>query len=173
MRPRWSLSISNICLDRHRGSSRLCRPLFAGLMLACLIPEAYALDPNRAIHQYIRDQWSDEQGFPGGAVNALAQTPDGYLWIGAEKGLVRFDGQNFRLFNNANMSEFPISPVLGLITDAEGSLWIRLQSPGLLRYRRGIFESIFPDTQADRGVTAMALGIHGDVLLARPGDPIR
>jgi len=33
-----------------------------------------------------------EQGFPGGPVYAIAQTPDGYLWIGAERGLIRFDG---------------------------------------------------------------------------------
>ena len=45
--------------------------------------------------QYIRDLWERDKGFPGGPVNAIAQTPDGYLWIAAEKGLVRFDGLSF------------------------------------------------------------------------------
>src|SRR5690348_12976934 len=106
MRPRLQLNTSNICLDGSRVCARALRWLFAELAFACLIPAAQALDPNRAIHEYIRDRWSDEQGFPGGAVNAFAQTPDGYLWIGAEKGLVRFDGQKFVLFNHANTSEF-------------------------------------------------------------------
>jgi hypothetical protein len=47
--------------------------------------------------QYIRDHWEAEKGFPGGPVYAITQTADGYLRIGTEKGLVRFDGLNFRL----------------------------------------------------------------------------
>ena len=47
--------------------------------------------------QYIRDRWGTERGFPRGPVYAITQTPDGYLWIGTEAGLVRFDGSTFRL----------------------------------------------------------------------------
>ena len=42
--------------------------------------------------QYIREQWDSERGYPGGAVTAITQTADGYLWIGTNKGLLRFDG---------------------------------------------------------------------------------
>ncbi len=56
------------------------------------IPALHALDPKRPLEQYIHDQWGEEQGYPGGAVTAFAETPDGYLWIGADKGLIRFDG---------------------------------------------------------------------------------
>ena len=58
-----------------------------------------ALDAERGLSQYLRDRWGSESGFPGGPVYAIAQTSDGYLWIGAEKGLVRFDGLTFRLMD--------------------------------------------------------------------------
>ena len=133
-----------------------------------LVPAAQALDPNRLMEQYIRDRWTEDQGYPGGAVYAFAQTPDGYLWIGGEKGLVRFDGLSFHVFNNANTPELPSSPVLGLATDTEGSLWIRLQTPAVVRYRRGVFE---PMDQAS-GVTAMGYGKTGGILLVRTYDPL-
>ena len=56
-----------------------------------------ALDPDRSLSQYIVTRWGARESFPGGAINAIAQTPDGYLWIGAENGLVRFDGISFQL----------------------------------------------------------------------------
>ncbi len=64
----------------------------------CGLQVAHAIDPAREVSQYIRDAWETEQGFPGGPVHAIAQTTDGYLWLGTEKGLVRFDGVAFRLF---------------------------------------------------------------------------
>src|SRR5579863_2239861 len=64
------------------------------LLAVCAAPMALALDPHRVPEQYIHDRWSREQNYTGGAVKAFAQTPDGYLWIGAQNGLVRFDGLN-------------------------------------------------------------------------------
>ena len=153
----------NTCLE---AAARLA------ILVSCFLPAAQGLDPNRALSQYIRDQWNEENGFPGGAVNAIAEF-DGYLWIGAEKGLVRFDGKNFQLFNHANSSVFPSSPVLGLAADGDGNLWIRLQSPALLRYRDGVFQDWIPDMKPENGVTAMGRGVHNDILLARDGHPSR
>lgn len=150
-----------------------CVSLLAFWLVACLVPAAHALDPNRSFAEYIHSQWNAQQGFPGGAVHAFAQTPDGYLWIASEKGLVRFDGIGFRLFNHANTASLPASPVLGLIVDSEGSLLIRLQTPGLLRYRNEQFEDVLPATLPDTVVTAMARGLSGDVLLVSRQDPMR
>src|SRR5262245_37651702 len=131
----------------------------------CLAVSAQALDPNRALSQYIRKEWGAGQGFPGGAVYAIAETADGYLWIGAEKGLVRFDGLNFRLFNHSNSPAFPNSPVLGLTADAEGNLWVRFQNLSLLRYRDGAFQEVLPNLSPEaQGVTAMCQGKSGEVL---------
>jgi signal transduction histidine kinase/ligand-binding sensor domain-containing protein len=134
----------------------------------CLVPAAHALDPNRNISQYIHDRWSAEQGFPGGVVYAIAQTSDGYLWIGAENGLVRFDGLSFHLYNHSNTPELPAGPVLGLTADREGSLWIKVQSQGLLRYRNGAFQAELENPSGPPNVvTAMGLAKNGDVLVSR------
>ncbi len=141
-------------------------PLVA-LAFVCLANSANALDPNRAMSQYIHDQWGAEQGFPGGPVYAIAQTPDGYLWMGTEKGLVRFDGINFRLLESSDSTTSPLGPVLGLAVDAEGNLWVRLQGPRLLRYRDGKFLNVLPDLKmAETDVTAMCVGKNGEILLS-------
>ena len=69
-----------------------CKGLLAAVALVCFASSANGLGSNKTISQYLRDHWGAEQGFPGGPVYAFAQTPEGYLWIGTEKGLVRFDG---------------------------------------------------------------------------------
>ncbi len=73
----------------------------AGVVVVCLACPLRAIDPGRMLSQYMREQWGSERGFTGGAVTAIAQTSDGYLWIGTEKGLIRFDGLNFRLYQQA------------------------------------------------------------------------
>ena len=91
------MSDSNTCLDRGVRRPRFRRALAAGCAPRCSRPPA-ELEAERALSQYVRDRWATETGFPGGPVYAITQTGDGYLWIGAEKGLVRFDGLTFRLF---------------------------------------------------------------------------
>ena len=140
------------------------------LTVTCLAPGAHCLDPNSAIAAYFHDKWTADQGFPGGAVDAIAQTPDGYLWIGGEQGLVRFDGVSF---SRMNSSAIPAAPVLGLATDSDGNLWIRLETPGLVRYSGGSFTQVVPDTNPKLGFTAMGPGSRGDVLFIRSGDALR
>jgi signal transduction histidine kinase/ligand-binding sensor domain-containing protein len=154
---------------RDGQARQLCsfRWLLAGFAALCIINTAYGLDPNRAMSQYIRDQWGAERGFPGGPVYAITQTPDGYLWIGTEKGLVRFDGLNFNLIQVASTPSLATGPVLGLMADADGNLWIRLRSPSILRYRDGKFENVLPDLEyEERGVTAMCRATNGDALFS-------
>jgi signal transduction histidine kinase/ligand-binding sensor domain-containing protein len=127
----------------------------------------YGIDPSRDLSHYIRDQWGRSKGFPGGQVYAITQTRDGYLWIGAEKGLVRFDGLNFRLFHHANTPSLPVGPILGLESDVEGGLWIRLQGPSILRYSDGKFEDLSSSLeQGEPAFTAMGRGKNGEVLLS-------
>src|SRR5437870_5687774 len=134
--PRLSLRSSNTCLERpvSRYVSIAC--LLIGLLIGCLLEPTYAMDPNRAMSQYLRDRWGPENGFPKGPAYAITQTTDGYLWIGTERGLVRFDGVNFQVVAGTD------GPVLDLVPDADGSLWIRLLRPTLLRYRNGEFRNV-------------------------------
>jgi len=144
--------------------------LRAFVAVALLAPTLCGLDPNSSIAGYIHDKWSADQGFPGGAVNAISQTPDGYLWIGGDQGLIRFDGVSF---SRINSPAIPVGPVLGLAADRHGNMWIRLEKSGLVRYSRGGFEPVIPDTKPDLAFTAMGPGSRGDVLFIRPGDPMR
>jgi signal transduction histidine kinase/ligand-binding sensor domain-containing protein len=125
-----------------------------------------ALDGERALSQYLRDRWGNESGFPGGPVYAIAQTTDGYLWIGAEKGLVRFDGLTFRLVDAGAVARAGPA-VLGVAGDADGSLWARLRGIGLVRHHAGRVDNVLANQGAPRSVvTAMLRGKDGGILLA-------
>jgi ligand-binding sensor domain-containing protein len=87
----------------------------------------------------MRDRWGAHNGFGFGPVYAISQAKDGYLWIGTEQGLVRFDGQSFRRIDNPNPAR-AVRPVVGLTPDANGDLWVRPRRPSLLRLRRGKFD---------------------------------
>ena len=134
-----------------------------GIVLAGLVTDARALDPNRLPSQYVRQQWTTETRFPGGAVNGIAQTADGYLWIGTEKGLIRFDGFDFRPVSFASIATASNVPILQLLTDAGGRLWIRPQGADLVRQKDGIFESVRYGPDA---ITALSKDNHGDVLVS-------
>jgi signal transduction histidine kinase/ligand-binding sensor domain-containing protein len=144
-------------------SYRLKLAILASLLFA---HRATALDPNRAMSQYVHDQWRSDQGFPRGAVYAITQAADGYLWIGTEAGLVRFDGSNFRLIKD-DSGAFTITGVLGLTPDNNGCLWLRLQDLTVLRYCDGVFNSPASDPLILTPISAMGRANNGGVLFAR------
>jgi signal transduction histidine kinase/streptogramin lyase len=111
------------------------------------------------ISQYVHDSWGTEKGYLGGAVNAICQSSDGYLWIGTERGLVRFDGSTFTLIQRPLPGLPPLGSVRGLATDAEGNLWIQPEGPGVFFYRNGRFED-----------ATTALGLQESTLTALAGD---
>jgi signal transduction histidine kinase/ligand-binding sensor domain-containing protein len=138
--------------------------LVVGLAVACLAHPARAIDPNRAISHYMLERWGSEKGFPGGSVTSIAQTPEGYLWIGTDKGLIRFDGLAFRTVQQATPTSFPIGPVQQLLADGQGNLWILLQNTKIFRYRDGEFEP--GRDEAEYGITSVGRGKDGTVLLS-------
>lgn len=135
------------------------------LFVALFAVEAYAIDPNRAMSQYIRERWGTEQGFPRGPVYAIGQSGDGYLWIGTKAGLVRFDGLKFHLVRDVPGLQNRES-VFGLMPDRQGNLWIQLEGVNLLRYRNGVFDRPSSSTPLPARITAMCQSNQGDLLLA-------
>ncbi len=134
-----------------------------GIVLAGLATDARALDPNRLPSQYVREQWTIETRFPGGAVNGIAQTADGYLWIGTDRGLLRFDGFDFRPVSFTPITTSSNVSILQLLTDAGGKLWIRPQGAYLVRQKDRGFESVRYGLPA---ITAMSKDNHGGVLVS-------
>ncbi len=100
-----------------------------------------ALDPKKAITQYHHDVWNLDEGLPQSAVQALAQTPDGYLWIGLEEGLVRFDGVRFNLFFKGNTPAFTHNNIFAILASKDSSLWVGTQGGGLIRFKAGEFQA--------------------------------
>jgi signal transduction histidine kinase/streptogramin lyase len=135
------------------------------LVGVCLGATTSALDGARPMSHYIRDQWGSDKGFPGGPVYAITQSADGYLWIAAEKGLVRFDGLAFRLLEPRGTTTSAGPTVLGVAAAADGSVWARLRGQALVRYHRGTFADILSSTGPPESVvSAMARG-RGDTML--------
>lgn len=106
--------------------------LLAGLALFAL-PRAHAAD------DYLVDVWTSENGLPDSSVTAVAQTPDGYLWVGTYNGVARFDGVRFVTYDPANTPELGHARVRKLLTDARGTLWICAFDGSLTTYRDGKF----------------------------------
>jgi len=141
------------------------RCTLVGILLAGLVTDARSLDPNRLPSQYVREQWITESRFPGGAVNGIAQTADGYLWTGTDRGLIRFDGFNFRPVSLTSITPAPNVSILQLFTDARGTLWIRPEGTHLVRQKDGKLESV-RSTLNLYGITALSKDINGGVLVS-------
>ena len=96
--------------------------------------------PYLAVSQYQHDRWTTADGLPNHAIDWIARTPDGYLWLGTEGGLLRFDGVRFTAFdrNNTPALQGISYPTIPLHVDRHGVLWIAT-STGLVRYKEGQF----------------------------------
>ena len=86
--------------------------------------------------------WTTDEGLPQATIASLLQTRDGYLWIGTEEGLARFDGVRFLVFNSRTVPAFRDSHILALLEDRAGNLWIGTNGGGLLRHRNGSFAPV-------------------------------
>ncbi|MBV9035868.1 MAG: hypothetical protein JO182_15370 [Acidobacteriaceae bacterium] len=124
--------------DKHGLSLILRRArIYWSAVLFCLVlPQIFAstaeasLAPDKPINQFTLQNWQYAQGLPQNSVLAIAQTPDGYLWLGTEEGLARFDGVRFVKFDRQN-SKLDHNMVQALLVDRKGTLWAGTQGGGL------------------------------------------
>jgi signal transduction histidine kinase/ligand-binding sensor domain-containing protein len=102
---------------------KVVRTLSICTVLLFLVAPAGALNPDRDIHQLAHRSWGEKDGYPG-KTEALAQTADGFLWIGSDNGLFRFDGVHFERYVQRSGDKLSEGPVRGLLALPDGSLWI-------------------------------------------------
>src|SRR5262245_37636877 len=95
----------------------------AGALLACC-PCAFALDPTLDVSQYAHSSWKFADGTIQSRVTSMAQTPDGYLWLGTEFGLFRFDGVRSTPWQPPPGQQLPSNYVVSLLVARDGTLWI-------------------------------------------------
>ena len=85
------------------------------------------------------ENWQLEQGLPQISITSIAQTPDGYLWLGTFNGLARFDGVRFTIFDEGNTPALGNSAITHLQVDVHGALWIVTMAGRLVRMAGGQF----------------------------------
>lgn len=117
------------------------RGLCLGVLALGLATPTVALESDKDLDQYNIRRWTLEDGLPSDTVTSLAQTPDGYLWIGTNAGLVRTDGRQFMVFDVGNVEAMESSVVNTLAVDSAGVLWVGTNA-GLLRLDAGRFERV-------------------------------
>ncbi len=126
-------------------------------LLACP-PPGLALEPSTPLANYGRQSWVMENGLPQNTVQALVQTRDGFIWLGTEVGLVRFDGNGFQVFDKNSTPALPDNDVRCLLETRGGALWIGT-SDGLARWKDGVMTAF---TTKD--------GLPGNGILALNGE---
>jgi ligand-binding sensor domain-containing protein len=134
------------------------------LACACLHPAmAWAVDPARLISQYSHTAWRVQDGFFRGSPYTFVQTEDGYLWIGTDSGVVRFDGVSFLPWNSDQDGELPNNEVMQLLAARDGSLWIATLG-GLSRWRE---RQLTNYSVGPGGATAMLEDRRGTIWIGR------
>ena len=138
----------------HFGRCRLAAVLWA------IAQTGWALNPHTSLTQYSRTVWTQADGLPQDTIRAITQTADGYLWLGTDEGLARFDGYEFTTFDKRG-GDLPSNSIAALATTADGALWIGTAS-GLAEYREKRFRTFTrQDGLPDDSVTALYADSRG------------
>ena len=107
-----------------RGRYGIAPGIVLGFVLLASCPCAFALNPALDVNQYAHTSWKIRDGFTKGQIVSIAQTPDGYLWLGTEFGLLRFDGVRSVPWQPPPGRHLPSSYILSLLATRDGTLWI-------------------------------------------------
>lgn len=139
--------------------------LLAVLVFLWLSTGLTALDPEKPLQYYQLDEWQISHGLPHNWIITIAQTPDGYLWIGTYSGLVKFDGARFEMIEKIGDVDITNRSILNLYVDQQGTLWIGTRF-GLGRYKNDEFR-VFnkSDGLSDEDIGCITEDMHGDLWL--------
>ncbi|HYB95243.1 MAG TPA: two-component regulator propeller domain-containing protein [Vicinamibacterales bacterium] len=148
------------------------RRTLSALVVAILAitPSAYALDPAKAISQYVHLVWDSDDGLPQNSVSAVVQTHDGYIWFGTQEGLVRFDGVRFTVFDKVRETAFSTNHVTALAEDRGGVLWIGFNNGHIVRYAGRRFTRL--DEPFGRSISAIVQGTTGEMWIGTREDGV-
>ena len=139
--------------------------LLGWLMVAAMPPSSSGAMLEAQTSQWLITTWETDQGLPENSATAMVQTPDGYLWFGTFKGLVRFDGFNFTVFDQANTPELPSDGVVNLHVDHAGRLWVSTLSGLVLFDGQDWSPMRAPSMPNDDPVRTFTERAGGDLLL--------
>ena len=146
---------------RDRSLSRRTRRLYrafpaAFFFLVCI----HVTVAQVSLRHEVLTTWTTEQGLPQDFVSAIAQTPDGLIWVGTYGGLARFDGMHFKTFATDAPSALR-GYITGLVVGRDGQLWVGTAA-GLFVYRERIFVPVFAEGAPGQAIDVMQLAGRGD-----------
>ncbi|MFA9389239.1 MAG: two-component regulator propeller domain-containing protein [Prolixibacteraceae bacterium] len=129
----------------------------------------YYLNPAKKLTQFKFEHWTTEDGLPTNSLMGICQTKDGYLWISSYNGLIRFDGNQFVVYNRLNTPSFKGNIIRDLREDASGRLWITTQESGLVYYQNGKFQSFQPKNDTLKFCRGLHIDKTGKIWSSSPG----
>ena len=119
-------------------------------------------------NDYIKKHWTVDDGLPVNEIVSIAQTQDGYIWLATFDGIVRFDGDQFTIFNTGNIDEFPTNRFIDLKVDRHNNLWIVTEkvqnNEMLIAYHGGQF-TVFGPEHGVLGDISLQLDHKGNLLV--------
>ena len=138
-------------------------------LLLLVATRAPALDPNRSLNEFGHQAWLTENGLPQNTVQAIIQTRDGYLWIGTQEGLARFDGLNFTVFDKENTPAFKSNDIRFLHEDRQGRLWISTSYGLVCRHNKEFTAFTVNEGLPDNSVGPIVEDTSGNVWIGTAG----
>ena len=142
---------------------------FCSWLLFICVP-LYGIDRDRRLDQLYHTGWTHIEGAPG-QVNALAQTTDGYLWLGTATGLFRFDGTRFEPYKPQTGQAFPQRSVFSLFAVPDGGLWVGYRYGGVSFIKNGAVTNYGKaEGLPSRAVLAFARDRQGTIWIAAGKD---
>jgi len=94
-------------------------------------PHLFALDPHKRITQYDIRVYKTEHGLPMNSLKKVFQDSRGYIWIGTQEGLVRFDGVEFKLYDKSQYPGLHSNFICDIAEDSNGNLWLATYGGGI------------------------------------------
>jgi len=144
------------------------------LLALCMAPAALAAGVNGDLGDYTHDVWTTRDGLPHNTINDMTQSGEGYLWLATWEGLVRYNGNEFRLYDRRSQPALRDSAIAALYAGRNGGLWFadsrgnlgRWQSGDRLRYwgrAEGlpgtVIDGVFEDAQGQVWITLNGTGL--------------
>src|SRR5438270_394274 len=154
-----------------REKPQLRRAIVHALALLTILARCgLALDPTQPAGSYIRTAFTVEDGLPSNVVNAIVQTRNGYLWIGTDAGLARFDGRHFTMIDFRGPRSAAQGVVRSLAEGPDGDLWVgthfglaRIPSTALYQSDRSVSTFYHPGEAARDEITSLKFSRDGSL----------
>ena len=150
----------------HIVHGKLAGAMLAGMLIARTC--AFGLNPAPDVSQYAHTAWKIRDGFAKGSILSIAQTPDGYLWLGTAFGLYRFDGVRNVLWQPPPDQHLPSSTITSLVASRDGTLWVGTRN-GLSSWKNGKLTQ-YPEL-AGLAIRALVEDHEGSIWVGTNGSP--